>query len=399
MATAIFFLFSALFSAQVKNNSVEVSSGVKYQFIGKYDISNLNDILTSGSKAFSDYSIIYAKPRNPVNLYRITYHSVIPELNNKPTVASGLLAIPENAKGTLPVLSYQHGTVFGKTDVPSFPDESLETRLILANFAGNGYIVMAADNFGKGISIEADAYQIKASTQQANLDMLFAGQAVLKIMNIKQGPLFLSGWSMGSWSTLMFLQKLQSLDIPVQAVALASTPNDIFSLINAWLHVPSKLDAQWLPALIALQLNAYSTFYDMPGLVQWGIKEEYQQAAIDYYQNKIDFTDFYKKTTGKVNEFLKPEFIKASSTGEGRYWDLLRKNAAYTFRSLTPVNVYYGEVDEALPVYVSTLFGDYQKMTGGAPVNTISAGKKGDHRGTYQFSIKESKIWFDTFLK
>ena len=45
----------------------------------------------------------------------------------------------------LPMLSYQHGTVYGKTEVPSFPDQSGETQLALALFAAQGYLVIGAD--------------------------------------------------------------------------------------------------------------------------------------------------------------------------------------------------------------------------------------------------------------
>ena len=66
----------------------------------------------------------------------MTYSSVIPERGNKPTIASGLLAIPEDSGTSLPLVSYQHGTVYGKQEVPSFPQQSPETQLMIAQFAG-----------------------------------------------------------------------------------------------------------------------------------------------------------------------------------------------------------------------------------------------------------------------
>jgi len=38
---------------------------------------------------------------------------------------------------------------------------------MIAEFAGQGYAVIGADYFGKGLSPEADSYLVKASTQQA----------------------------------------------------------------------------------------------------------------------------------------------------------------------------------------------------------------------------------------
>jgi hypothetical protein len=45
-----------------------------------------------------------------------------------------LLAVPESGLDTMPVVSYQHGTVFSRTEAPSHPDESMEIRLMLAQF-------------------------------------------------------------------------------------------------------------------------------------------------------------------------------------------------------------------------------------------------------------------------
>ncbi|WP_454803507.1 hypothetical protein [Mucilaginibacter phyllosphaerae] len=398
----LFGLFIASFltaSAQSNPDFISISSGVKYQYMGSYDVNRLNSILTKDADAFSEYKLDYAPARYPVKLYRVIYNSVIPEKNNKPTIASGLIAIPDNGKNNMPVVSYQHGTVFGKTDVPYYPEQSSETRLMVANFASQGYIFISADNFGKAISTEPDAYQLKESTQQADLDMLLASKEVLKALKIQDGPLFLSGWSMGSWSTLLFLQKLESLNIPVKAAAVACNPTDIFALINRWIHNPNAIDAVWLPGIMAVQLNSYAQYYDLPGLAESGIKPEYQKASLDYYQNKITYNQFYAITPHKLADFLKPEFMEASSLGVGRYWGLLEFNNSYRWRSKTIINCYYGEVDEAIPMYIGTLPLGYQELVGGAKVNVISAGSKGDHRGTFKFAIKDQKKWFDSLLQ
>ncbi|MBS1516979.1 MAG: hypothetical protein JSS91_02730 [Bacteroidetes bacterium] len=399
--TFLFFISSHLVGlhAQIKNDFTYTSSGTGYQYIGNYDLNRLNKILTKEASDFSGFEVTYPAAINSVKLYRVIYNSVIPEFSNRPTKASGLIAIPETGADKFPVVSYQHGTVFTKTDVPSFPEESYETRLMIAQFAGNGYILIAADYFGKGLSTEQDSYQVKESTQQACLDMLAASREILNELKINYGPLFLSGWSMGSWSTLLFLEKLESLDIPVTAAATACTPTDVFALENRWVHAPRKTDAVWLPGIMALQLNSYSVYYELPGLMESGIKQEYQQASLDFYQNKITFEDFYSKTTGKIVDFLKPEFIASSSLGESRYFQLIQENNSYRWRSRTPLNLYYGDSDEAVPEYIATLPVAYQQFFNGGKTSAIPAGKLADHRGTFKFAAGHQKLWFDGMLK
>ena len=54
-----------------------------------------------------------------------------------------------------------------------------ETRLNVAQFAGQGYAVIAADYVGIGNSVENDSFVVKASEQRACLDMLTASERLL----------------------------------------------------------------------------------------------------------------------------------------------------------------------------------------------------------------------------
>jgi hypothetical protein len=116
-------------------------SGAKVELIGRYDVPQPNRILTEETPAFTGLAVAHPPARHPVKLDRITHPAVIPERGNRPALASGRVAIPGTADKALPMVSYQHGTVFSKRALPSFPDESPETRLMSARFAGRGYVV------------------------------------------------------------------------------------------------------------------------------------------------------------------------------------------------------------------------------------------------------------------
>ena len=101
----------------------DLSPGVSVTFLERWDVDRLNQILTEEMPGFSGLTIDYTPAQNAVRLYRVTYSSVIPERSNRPTVASGLLAIPDTGETRFPMVSYQHGTVYGKEEVPQGPDE------------------------------------------------------------------------------------------------------------------------------------------------------------------------------------------------------------------------------------------------------------------------------------
>lgn len=126
--------------------SVATGKLVKAEQIGVYDATKLNTIvneeleqfLTGSPMPFEKFKGRFARPTFDVRLYKLTFTSHVPELNDRVVESTGLVAIPETKATELPLLSYQHGTVFEKNQVPSQPENSFETRLLLSQFASRG---------------------------------------------------------------------------------------------------------------------------------------------------------------------------------------------------------------------------------------------------------------------
>lgn len=376
-----------------------VPGGVGYEYIGEYTTDRLNKILTTEVADFCTFPITYPAAENAVKLYRVRYTTVIPEDNNRPVPVSGLIAIPEVTATTLPVVSYQHGTVFSRNEVPSSPEDSMETRLNIARFAGQGYIVIAADYIGKGISTEPDAYLVKDSTVQACLDMIFAARSICAAEHLTMGDLFLTGWSQGSYNTTILQHRLETLGEPVAAASVASAPNDLYLCVNRWINVRSPLDVNWLVGTTALLICSYEHYYQLPGLVTTAIRPEYQQTARDLYANKIDWTTAAKTLPPTAKELLQESFVQAGSLVSNRFFQILLNNRSYGWRFQTPTRFYYGQADEVVTPFMVNLPVEYQKTLGGAPSEGIFAGEKATHRGTFLFSVKDEKHWFDSLRK
>lgn len=270
---------------------------------------------------------------------------------------------------------------------------------MLAQFAGQGYIVVAADYFGKGSSHEPDGYLTKASTQQACLDMLRAGKRASEKLGMHWGPLFLAGWSQGGWATMVLLNRLECEGIPVTSAAPICGPMDLFAIINHWIHAPSGTDSIFIPELIALQLHAYEHYYKLKGLTLAAIKPEYQGAARDLYENKLTWPGLLKKFPRHLASMLNPDFIATSSLGRGKYWEEVQENQAYRWRSSTPIHDYYGEVDEIVPPYIAQLPIGYQQIMAGAKTTAGEVmGSKANHHGTFVAAVAREKKWFDSLL-
>lgn len=370
-----------------------VPSGVSYEFIGRWDVDKLNQVLSTDFPKFAGIDVSYTPARNAVKLYRVTYPSVVPERGNKPILASGLLAIPDTADKVFPILSYQHGTVYGRQEVPSFPEQSTETQLMLAQFAGQGYVVMGADYFGMGTSTEPEGYMVKASHQQACQDMIRSGRSVLDTMGITSDKLFLAGWSQGGFVTMACLEKLESAGIVVKAASTASAPIDGFALMNGFLNFPREIDAGWVNSLFVLSAFSYENYYGLPGLARSVFNDEYYDAARRVYErqpfeaSEIP-TDLHKLIRA---DYFDPQFFAGSAYGR-----IFGETQAYRWVIQSPVRNYYGEADEVIPPGIGKMAMTYQQAmgNGNTKVEAISTGPT-THRGTYAKAAAEWKIWFD----
>lgn len=373
--------------------TVNVASGVHYREIGRWDTDRLNAILTTETPTFAGITVAYTPARNAVRLYRITYDSVIPERGNKPTVATGLLAVPDTADTTFPMMSYQHGTVYGKQEVPSFPEQSSETKLMIAQFAGQGYVMVGADYFGLGESSEPDGYLLKASHQQATSDLLTASRAVLAHLKRKTSKLYLAGWSQGGFVTMALLEKLERDGVNVTAAATASGPPDLSVTLNGFLNFPRKNDASWTPVLFILSAFSFENYYGVPGLARSVLTDESYDVARKFYLRQLGDANAIPSDLRKVirADYFDPEFFAASAYGR-----LAAQTEAYRRVIRTPLRNYYGERDEIVSNSLAQLAMNYQRAMGnGNPaVEAISTGDT-DHRGTFAKAVPQWKAWFD----
>lgn len=375
------------------SGAVQVSSGVQYEMIGRWDADKLNKVLTEDTPKFFGVTVKYSAAKNAVKLYRVTYNSVVPERGNKPIVATGLIAIPDIAGTSFPLVSYQHGTVYEKTQVPSFPDQSPETQLMLAQFAGQGYIVIGADYFGMGSSKEPEGYMVKASHQQAAYDMLMASRAVLAHMKLESSKLFIAGWSQGGFVTMAFLEKLEAAGVKVDAAVTASAPVDIFVALNGFLNFPRKIDADWVNSLFILSSFSFENYYSVPGLARSLIADAYYDVARKAYLRE-PFNPADVPTD--LRKLLKPDYFDPQFFAESAYGKLVAQTTAYRWIVKSPTRNHYGETDEAISTGLGQLAATYQHAigNGNTQVQAVSTGAT-SHRGTYATAVPQWKTWFD----
>jgi hypothetical protein len=406
---------------------VTYAANPQFTFLKTVTASELNTMLTQERDEFMKTSKAiapYAMPKpsraiNDVDLYTVEYDSVVPEQGRRTVRTSGLLALPKTAApAPLPLMSYQHGTVFGKYEVPSFAfkkenpsgfphyDGAYETRYMVALFAGNGHALMAADYFGMGVDAQGqEAYFVKESTQQANFDLYLDVQKFLKEKDLAVSRLFLGGWSLGGLNTTGFLQRLEAEGVKVHAAFTASAPNDPFAALNGLMYFPrSGLDAIWLNSILALTVFSYENYYNQPGLAQSVIHPRYYTDLESIYKRSYGAPTNLLKLFQKLGDqplisYFKDDYKDPAFFANSTYGRLLRRNETYQQLFKTPLKMYYGSRDEVIKEPIGTLASTHQKVLIG---NEGDEGKSAvetrrvtgaDHRATFVTAAPEALGW------
>jgi pimeloyl-ACP methyl ester carboxylesterase len=406
-----FFVIVASFQSCKKDAEVVVappSPGtlISYDYIKTFDLAELDEIgnskLTSflaGTKmSIPSYSARFQNPKFPVKVYRVAYNSVIPESGNTPVVAYGLIAIPESGTDTMPMISYQHGTVFSKYWAPSYLDSSMETELMIAQFASQGYILIAADYFGVGPkSTVSNTYFVRYSTEQACLDMYKASREVLQKEKLISNKFFVNGWSQGGYNTMLFLRRLELEKIKVNAAFTAAAPVDPLMFVTRGLFNPRPIDAFYSAGALCNLMFSIEKYNNLEGITRKYIRSDYYEPAKKLYNYEIPFESFISKVPIALDKVFTEEFFSDAKSANSPLFQILARSEAYKWFSSTPLRAYYGLLDEAVPDNIASLGVNYMKALGKTDAEAFNAGQEADHRATYIESILDAKAWIDSF--
>jgi len=393
----------------------------------------------------------YMGASNGVDLYRLYYRTIVPETGAEESV-SGLLAIPQlRDRPALPMVSWQHGTIFESDDAPSciYQDgklhldphgvpRSIETLLNVVALAGNGYIVAAADYVGNGWSQGTQAYACKDATVQVMKDMLLASRCMLQHLGISSEQLFLYGWSQGGLNTQWLAWALQeshasgSRDIPLPTrVAAVSSPTNLARLCRYWMNSYAGKPS-WLTPVVPILFGSYQTYYGIDGLMEQAIRPDYLEIAYRIYNKQFDWTavNWLLPTPICIADpqvgsqvclpvrpidMLNPEFLSEFNQDHGAFHALTKAHTALQGRFAMPCRFYGGASDAVIPQWSSiTLPEEHQRLQGsllttgvavdaGVPMGEERAGKAGaTHRSTFLASLFDPGLnvrqWFDEAL-
>ena len=243
------------------------------KFIKTFTANDINSIIGLGSTATP-------VAKCGVTIEKVTYDTK--GAADEDTNATAALMLPTGdaaeCKGDRPVLLYAHGTTTDKgydfAQVGNAKNPAVgEANLIAANFAAQGYIVVAPNYAGYDESkLDYHPYLV---AQQQSTDMVDALDSARSIIERKKrandanyskiddsGKLFIAGYSQGGYVTMATARALQDKNEPVTAIAPSSGPYALAAFGDEIFSGNVNIGASRFAPLLGIGLQAkYGNIY------------------------------------------------------------------------------------------------------------------------------------------
>lgn len=251
-----------------------VTSSATSEFVETFDASQVDANLTTSSSA------------TPAAKCGITVEKVSYDTKgaaDEDTNATAALMLPTGdaveCQGNRPVLLYAHGTTTDKSyDFAQVGNNNNpaagEANLIAANFAAQGYIVVAP-NYAGYDSSELDYHPYLVAQQQSSdmVDALESARSIIErqkranddnYVNIDDsGQLFIAGYSQGGYVTMATARLLESQDKTVTAIAPSSGPYALAAFGDEIFTGNVNIGASRFAPLLGIGLQEkYGNIYD-----------------------------------------------------------------------------------------------------------------------------------------
>ncbi len=204
--------------------------------------------------------------KNDVTVFTVEYKSL--NMDEDTVKASGIIIVAKADSFSIPLISYQHGTVLEKSQAPSVRyNNNREYLLNLAVASSGGAVVCVPDYLGLGTGDGLHMYLNPEEEANSVRDLLRAARKIVKERNIGvfNGQVFLYGYSQGGHAT-MATQRLLELENANEFKLTATAPMAGPYAMSRTKQFDVMLDSSYypnpfyLPYLVVSLFNAYPLY-------------------------------------------------------------------------------------------------------------------------------------------
>jgi hypothetical protein len=326
--------------------------------------------------------------------YKVIYNTV--NGDSTPTIASGLLIVPVGAPCKSPMMSYQHGTVTKKNDVPSrFAGE----WFIALAAASKGYVSLMPDYVGLGDGPGMHPYQHAQSAATCVIDLIRAAKEVVDTMGAPVNEqLFLFGYSQGGHATMAAHQMIQEKFDNTMHVTASAPMSGAYDMSGTMSDVMVSDSAYPSPYYLPYLLLGFNSVYHLFTNNSDVFRAPYDSILPPLYDGthsggQIDnVMPNVPKLVMQQNQI--DSFVNYPQTNFFR--EKLRESDSYNWTPNSPIRMYYCQGDKSVSYHNAQVAYQHFIQNGATMVDTVDVDPNLDHYPCAQFAILSAVYWFDT---
>ena len=341
-----------------ENNLVEATS------VGSWPAAQLK-LLAQLAGRDIDVNLIL----HDVEVFRVVYKT---NYRDTEIEASGLVLLPK-ATTSVPMISFQRGTLVQQSDAPSIQELQSEDVLSYSALASTGLITAVPDMIGFGESNDIfHPYYIEEATADAVIDLIRAAATLAGEEGIQfDERLFLAGYSQGGYSTLAAHKALESEPIP-EIEVIASFPGAGGYDINGMLDYFRSLDTYPDPHYLAYVGLSYQSYYEEDQLLTDFFKEPYASRIPSLFNGTNSAGDIDGQLSADISALVREEILVGSDTYEPNAYlrEKFDENSLLDWTPVAPVYFYHGDADVVVPLANTQMTYETLLSNGANPDNT-----------------------------
>jgi len=331
-------------------------------------------------------------PTYDLDMIKLSYSTL--DGDGEQTTASGTLYIPKTS-GSFPMLSYQHGTLVKRTNVPTYAGTNSSETMVGALGASVGFVSCLPDYLGLGDSQVVHPYLQSDLSASAVIDMLLAAKNYCAENGIDlSNDLYICGYSEGGYVTMATQKKLEASytnDFNLQASAPMAGPYDVEATADGLL----SLDSYSSPALVGFILYAYETYYNI-GDLNSIFNAPYADQIASLYDGTNDLSTINSSLTTDLTALLNQSYIQDFENNSSNSLRLaFQENSLLNWYPKTPIRLYHSVEDEIVPYSISVETEQALSAKSSSTVTLITI-DHGSHTDAAVPIILNALEWFDS---
>lgn len=343
------------------------------------------------------YGISGITPVHSVSVYAVRYHTF--DHRGLSTLASGALCLPATSGPlAVPLVSYQHGTIFKRDEAPSSPLAA--DQLIGVAMATEGYAVALPDYIGLGPDSPALHPFVHARSEAvAAVDLLRVSRTVLdgNPALSHDGKLFLVGYSQGGHATLALHRELElrhADEFTVTASAPMAGPHDLSGVMKDLMLSDAAYSSPSYVAYLLFGLNGVYRFFASPSEV---LRAPYDTTLPPLLDGTHSSGEVSAAMPSVPKLIFTDEFLGDFQTNpENPLRRALTLNDTYRWTPAAPVAFYHCSGDTVVPALNSQVARNELAARGATNVWLFDPAPGSNHSACALPAFLAAKAWFDT---